>query len=108
PVQVPSTVEVVGQAQSETAAQILLESQVRLLRVGVNKVLGLRIAEGLKRQREERRRIQVVLVHEEKGIRRGVSRKGRGIKPLPAGLIPRNGGQAVRRVQNPLKNVGSV
>ena len=42
-----SAVEVVGQIQSKAAAQIALKAEVCLLRIGINKVLSLRIAEGL-------------------------------------------------------------
>ena len=55
-VEMASAVEVVSQAESEAAAEILLQGQVRLLRVGVNKILRLRIAEGLKCQRQKCRR----------------------------------------------------
>ena len=47
-------------------AQIALDAEVSLLRVGVDEVLGLRIAEGLEAQRQERpaSQVQVVLVEE--------------------------------------------
>ena len=48
-----TAVEVVGQTQSEPAAEIAFHREIGLLRVGVNKILGLRIAEGLEAQRQE-------------------------------------------------------
>ena len=55
PIQVVSAIEVVGEAESESSAKIALDGEVRLLRVGVDEVLRLRVAEGLKTQRQERR-----------------------------------------------------
>ena len=63
-----SAIEVVSQVEGEAVAQILLDAEVGLLRVGVNEILGLWIAEGLKGQRQEGRRVQVVLV-QENGVR---------------------------------------
>ena len=62
PVEMAPAVEVVGQAESKTIAQIALDTKINLLRIGVDKVLGLRIAKGLEGQRQGRRRTQIVLV----------------------------------------------
>ena len=50
-----SAIEVVGKTQSEAAAEIAFHGDVCLLRVCVDEVLGLRIAEGLKGERQEGR-----------------------------------------------------
>ena len=63
-VQVASAIEVVGKAESEAAAQIPFQRQVSLLRVGINEVLGLWIAEWLKGKRQKVGRVQVVLIEE--------------------------------------------
>ena len=55
-VQMASAIEVVGEAERESLAEIALDGDVRLLRVGVDEILGLRIAEGLEAQRQERGR----------------------------------------------------
>ena len=43
-----STVEVVGQIEGEAAAKIALEAEIRLLRIGIDEILRLRIAKRLK------------------------------------------------------------
>ena len=58
----PPTIEVVCQAQSEAATEVLLKGQVRLFRIGIHKTLADRITEGLERQRERRCRVQVILI----------------------------------------------
>ena len=78
-IQMPSAIEVIGETQSEAVAQIALQGEVRLLRVGVDKVLRLRIAKGLESQRQERRGIQVVLVQKNR------LRKVQGLKLLLVG-----------------------
>ena len=50
-----SAIEVVSEAQCEAVAEIALNASVRLLRVGVDEILCLRIAEGLEAERQERR-----------------------------------------------------
>ncbi len=52
-VQMASAIEVVGETEGEAAAQVAFQREVRLLRVGVHEILGLRIAEGLEGQRQE-------------------------------------------------------
>src|SRR6266404_2985671 len=54
-IEVTSEVEVVGDAQGETTAKVALDGQIRLLRVGVNEVLCLRVAERLEAERQESR-----------------------------------------------------
>ncbi len=63
-----STVEVVGQAEGEAVAQVALGGQVRLLRIGVNEVLALRIAEWLEAEWQEGPlgEVEVVLVEEDR------------------------------------------
>ena len=46
-------VEVVGEAERVTAAEIMFERQVGLLRIRVHEILGLRISEGLETERQE-------------------------------------------------------
>src|SRR5258708_12213669 len=58
-------VEVVGQTQGISAAEIVLDGKIRLLRVRIDKVLGLRVAEGLEPDRERSRR-QVVLIEKDR------------------------------------------
>ena len=69
-VDVAAAVEVVGHAQGVATAEIVLDGEVRLLRVSVNEVLGLRITEGLEGKRQESRRarvqVKVVLVEEDR------------------------------------------
>src|SRR5262249_16226491 len=95
-----AAVEVVGQAQSQTASQILLKSQVSLLGIGLNKSFSLRIAKRLESQREKGCRIQVGLIDEQAGIE--------GIKALLVRQVARNRRQARSGVQNALENVGRV
>src|SRR3984957_10752199 len=63
-----SAVEVVADAERIAVAQVALDVQIRLLRIGIDKILGLRITERLESQRKGgpaklRRRIgQKVLV----------------------------------------------
>ena len=47
PIEVASAVEVIGETQCVSIAEIALDAQVRLLRIRVDEVLRLRIAEGL-------------------------------------------------------------
>src|SRR5579872_4579979 len=58
----PSTVKVISQTQREAASEILLESEVGLLRIRIHKVFRLRITERLKRQREAG--FQIILIDE--------------------------------------------
>ena len=46
----PSEVEVISEAKSVAVAEVTFQSDVRLLRICVDEVLGLRIAEGLEAQ----------------------------------------------------------
>ena len=63
-----SAVEVVCQAESIAVAEIALDGEVRLLRVGVNEILGLRITEGLEAERQESAlsQVEIVLVEEDR------------------------------------------
>ncbi len=63
-------VKVVGQADGEAIAKVALHGQIGLLRIGVDKVLGLRVAEGLEPERQEGSsgKVEVILV-EENGLR---------------------------------------
>ena len=81
-----SAIEVVGEAESEAATQIALDGEVRLLRVRVNEILRLRIAEGLEAERQESRRVQIVLI-EKDGLR-----KVQSLKLLLIGKISKRGG----------------
>ena len=79
-----SAIEVVSEAERELVPQVLLKRKVCLLRVGINKIFRLRVTEGLKCQRKERGRIQVILVQEQTRIKcvkallvRGVARNAR-------------------------------
>src|SRR5579864_7615018 len=67
-VQVTSAIEVVCQTESESATEIPFDGHIRLLRVGVDEVFGLGIAEGLESQRQECGRVQVVLI-QKNGLR---------------------------------------
>ena len=108
PVQVASTIKVVGQAEGRVVAQIVLECEVRLLRIRIHKILCLRVTKGLERQRKERCRLQVVLIDEQERIGGRISGEWVGIKPLPTGLVTWDGGQAARGSQNTLEYVGRV
>ena len=48
-----ATVKVVAHVESEATAEVALDGQVRLLRIGVHEVLGLRVPEGLEEQRQK-------------------------------------------------------
>src|SRR5208283_4386592 len=61
-IQMASAVEVVRQIEVEAIAKVAFDAEIGLLRIGVDEVLGLRITEGLRDQRKERRGIQVVLI----------------------------------------------
>ena len=104
-----ATVKVVSHAEGEAIAQVAFDGQVRLLRVGVNEVLGLRIAEGLERQRERkwrirRRRIGQVVLIEEQGIRLVQS-----LELLLLRLIVELAhGHAIRVRKNPSENTGGI
>ncbi len=65
-VQMTSAVEVVGEAECESVAQIALNTDIGLLRVRIHEILPLRIAKGLKSKRQERGWIQVVLIQEDR------------------------------------------
>ena len=49
---------------AQAAAEIVLYAQICLLGVGVNEILGLGIAKGLKSKRQKARGVQVVLIKE--------------------------------------------
>ena len=60
-----SAIEVVGDSEGETSAEVLFEGQVSLLRIRINKVIRLRISEGLESLAAERRiATSGVLIHE--------------------------------------------
>ena len=99
-IQMASAVEVVGQAKRHVVSQVLLKRQVCLLRVGINKILGLRIAKGLEGHREKCCRVQIILVDEKVSVGR--------IKALLVRLVSRNRRQARVRGQNALKDVGGI
>ena len=64
-VEVAAAVEVVSQTEGEATAEVALDGQVRLLRVGIDEVLGLRIPEGLEASgRKCLGQVEVVLVEE--------------------------------------------
>ncbi len=96
----PAGIEVVAQAERHVVSQVLLESQVRLLRVGVDEILCLRIAERLEGNREGRGWVQIVLVDEQVCVRR--------IEALLIWLVSRNGLQARTGGQDSLKDVGCI
>ena len=81
-----SAIEVVGEIQSEAAAEVALDAEVRLLRVRVNEILRLRIAKGLEAQRQESRRVQIVLVEKNR------LREVQSLKLLLVGKISECGG----------------
>ena len=58
-----ATVKVVAQAEGEAIAEVALDGQVRLLRVGVNEVLSLRVTERLGEQRKAG--VDVVLIEKQ-------------------------------------------
>ena len=60
-----SAVEVVGKAKSEAVTEIAFDRDVRLLRIGVDEVLGLRIAEGLEASGRKVERVQIILVEKD-------------------------------------------
>ena len=49
----PSAVEVVSQIQGKSVAQIAFDADIDLLRIGINEILGLRIAKWLEGERQE-------------------------------------------------------
>ncbi len=57
-----SAVEVISQAEGVPAAQVALDGKVRLLRIGIHEISGLRISEGLEAQRQERSPCEVEIV----------------------------------------------
>src|SRR6266567_260205 len=61
-------VEIIGKTESEAPTEIAFYGDVGLLRIGVDEVLGLRIAEGLESEREKGSvaRVQIVLVEEDR------------------------------------------
>ena len=63
-----SAIPVVCQAESKSTTEIPFDADICLLRVGVDEVLGLRIPEGLESERQECRRVQVVLI-QKNGLR---------------------------------------
>ena len=99
-IQVAAAVEVVSQAERHVMSQVLLEGQVCLLRIGINKTLSLGIAEGLEGHREECCRVQIVLIDEQVGVRR--------IEALLVGLVPRNARQTRTGGQDALEDVGRI
>ena len=96
----PTAVEIVGDAKCEIVPQVALESEIRLLRVGIDEVLGLRISERLKRQWEETRWLQIILIDEQARIE--------GIESLLTRQIAGNIRQARTGSQNTLKDIGRV
>src|SRR5262249_17962684 len=74
--------------------------QVGLLRVGVDKILRLRIAEGLEGDRKECGWVEVILVDEQVSIGR--------IEALLAGLVTRDRRQARTGGENALEDIGCV
>src|SRR5262249_9673523 len=103
-IQVTPAVVVVGDAGYEAAAEVALDREVGLLRVGVDEAFGLRIAERLESEREECLRIQVALIDEER-IRI------EGVEPLLVRLVTECGngtGQASGGGEDALKNICCV
>ena len=62
-------------------AEIAFDTQIGLLRVCINEVVTLRIAKRLKTEREKRRRIQIILIKEDR------LREIQSLKALLIGLI---------------------
>ncbi len=65
-VQMPSEVEIISNAESVTVAEVLFQRDVRLLRIRVDEVLRLRVAEGLEAERQGCGRVQIVLVEKDR------------------------------------------
>src|SRR6266849_5340017 len=102
-------VEVIRKVQREAVAQVPLDAEVRLLRISIDKILGLRITEGLEAERQERRirrvEVQVVLVEKLR------LRKVEGLELLLVGQVAEVGvhsrdlrWRALRLIQQSLEN----
>ena len=67
-IEMAAKVKVVGQTEGEAIAKVALDGQVRLLRIGVDEVLGLRVTEGLEAQWQESPlgQIEIVLIEEDR------------------------------------------
>src|SRR6266536_967584 len=73
-------------------AKVVLDAEIRLLRIRINKILGLRITKGLKSERHESGRVQVILIQEDR------MRKIQCLKNLCIRLIAKScGNSRVRR-----------
>src|ERR1035438_2611522 len=66
----PPAIEVVRQAERVPRSQVPFNSKVHLLRIGIHEILCLRISEWLEAHRQKRRRIQIILVEEDRAGRR--------------------------------------
>ncbi len=102
-VQVASAVEVVGEAEGESVAEIVLDAEVRLLRVGVDEILRLRISEGLEGERQERGlarvrgvEVQIILIEKDGLGKIQRSETAAGWAGIPCCCSPSGKGEGVQ------------
>ena len=75
-----ATIEVVSQIEGKSTAKVLFDAKVRLLRVGIDEVSRLGIAEGLEGKWQEGRRLQVALINENLIRKDSAARARRGAR----------------------------